>query len=93
MYGVPGPQRRAQIDRSLARLDLASHRSPWTKQTLELVRQRPGVAAAELAGSQRRPVSRFKSDVWKLRELGLVEALAVGYRLSSHGQAYLDGRE
>ncbi|MFD0488599.1 hypothetical protein ACFQ0O_17970 [Saccharopolyspora spinosporotrichia] len=57
---------------------------------LELLRDNPGVRAAELAATQNRPVARFKSDVWKLKELGLTESLEVGYRLSPRGRGYLD---
>ncbi|GAA2793200.1 hypothetical protein GCM10010470_30070 [Saccharopolyspora taberi] len=84
---------RAELDRRLARMDTSPVRGPWTRQLLELLRDHPGVRAAELAQAQRRPVARFKSDVWKLKELGLTESLPVGYRLSARGQAYLDGRD
>lgn len=80
---------RAEIDRSLARWDVSSPRGPWTRGLLELVRDRPGVRAAELAAEQNRPVSRLKSDVWKLKQLGLTENAESGYRLSPRGQAYL----
>ena len=32
----------------------------------------------------------FKSDVRKLKALGLTESLGTGYRLSPRGQAWLD---
>lgn len=81
---------RAAIDRQLAQWDVSSPRGPWTRQVLELVREHPGVRAAELAALRGRPVGRFKSDVWKLRQLRLVEILPVGYRLSARGRAFLD---
>ncbi len=84
------PRERASIDRRLAQLDVSSPRGPWTKAILELLRQRPGLRPAELAADQGRPVSRCKSDVWQLRELGLVEPLETGFRLSPRGQSYLD---
>ena len=34
---------------------------------------------------------RYKTDVRKLKELGLTESLEVGYRLSPRGRAYLEG--
>ncbi|QGK72208.1 hypothetical protein GIY23_10760 [Allosaccharopolyspora coralli] len=82
-------EERADLDRRLARMDASSRHGPWTRHLLRLIRDRPGVRAAELAESQNRPVARFKSDVWKLKELGLTESLRVGYRLSPRGEAYL----
>ncbi|MCI2421045.1 hypothetical protein MOQ72_26730 [Saccharopolyspora sp. K220] len=88
---VLGGRERAAIDRRLAQLDVSAPRGPWTRQVLEVLARRPGVRVAELAAEQGRPVSRWKSDVWRLRELGLVEPLAAGFRLSSRGVSYLDG--
>ncbi|WP_093263690.1 hypothetical protein [Saccharopolyspora shandongensis] len=85
------PRERAEIDRRLARLDVSSPRGPWTKAVLEVLRQRPGLRPTELAAGLGRPASRCKSDVWQLRELGLVEPQESGFRLSSRGQSYLDG--
>lgn len=102
---VLAARERAEIDRSLARWDVSAPRGPWTRSLLELLRDRPGARAAEVAGVQQRPVSRVKSDLWKLTELGVTEKaprpaedqresttpVAGGYRLSPRGQAYLDG--
>ena len=41
----------------------------------------------QAAGRERHP---FKTDVRKLKELGLTESLEVGYRLSPRGRALLD---
>ncbi|MGP4016036.1 hypothetical protein [Saccharopolyspora sp. 5N708] len=87
---VLGSRERATIDRRLAQLDVSAPRGPWTRQVLEALRQRPGARVAELAADQGRPVSRYKSDVWRLRELGLVEPLDTGFQLSSRGRSYLD---
>ena len=73
----------------LERLDRAARDGPWTVATLELIGDRPGARAADLAaaaGRERRP---FKADVRKLKELGLTESLEVGYRLSPRGWALL----
>ncbi len=78
------------LRRRLARLDAASSAGPWTRAVLELIAERPGVLAADLAtvlGRERLP---FKRDVRKLKELGLTESLPVGYRLSPRGRALLD---
>ena len=83
---------RAEIDRRLARWDVSAPRGPWTRRLLESLRERPGATAQELSAQEERPVSRLKSDAWKMRELGLVEGGADGYRLTAKGLAYLDQR-
>ena len=74
----------------LERIDRASKRGPWTLATLALIRDRPEVAAAELAASVGRPRLPFKADVRRLKELGLTESLRPGYRLSPRGAGLLD---
>jgi hypothetical protein len=75
----------------LERLDLAARDRPWTIATLRLIGDRPGVRAADLATAAGRERLAFKTDVRKLKELGLTESLEVGYRLSPRGRALLDG--
>ncbi|HEX5894931.1 MAG TPA: hypothetical protein VFY47_01300 [Thermoleophilaceae bacterium] len=72
----------------LARLDAASRHGPWTAAALDLIAERPGTRAPDLAASLGRETARFKADVRKLKELGLTESLEVGYRLSPRGRAY-----
>jgi hypothetical protein len=72
----------------LARLD-GTARGPWTARVLRLILQRPGVRAAELAESLGWERLGFKTDVRKLKELGLTESLEIGYRLSPRGRAIL----
>lgn len=79
----------AEIDRRLDRLDRAAKRGPWTRSTLRLIAEQPAVPAGDLAARTRRERLAFKVDVRKLKNLGLTESLAVGYRLSPRGQAYL----
>jgi hypothetical protein len=79
---------RAGIDAHLARLDAASRHGPWTAAVLDLIAERPGTRAPDLAASLGRETARFKADVRKLKELGLTESLEVGYRLSPRGRAY-----
>ena len=55
-------------------------------------RSRTGVRAADLAESFGRETQPFKTDVRKLKNLGLTISLEVGYRLSPRGAAYLAGR-
>ncbi|WP_199423645.1 hypothetical protein [Actinotalea solisilvae] len=82
---------RAEIDRRLDRLDRASSHGPWTRATLALIAERPAERAPDLAASVGRETLPFKVDVRKLKNLGLTESLAVGYRLSPRGRAYLAG--
>jgi hypothetical protein len=74
----------------LDRLDRAGRDGPWTAATLRLIGDRPGVRAADLAAAAGRARHPFKTDVRKLKELGLTESLEVGYRLSPRGRALLD---
>jgi hypothetical protein len=82
---------REEIDRRLDRLDRASKIGPWTRSTLAVIAARPATRAAELAAGFGRETQPFKTDVRKLKNLGLTESLEVGYRLSPRGRAYLDG--
>lgn len=82
----------AEITRRLERLDRASGRGPWTAETLDIVRRRPGVRAGDLAAELGREMTPFKVDVRKLKNLGLTLSLEVGYRLSPRGAAYLRSR-
>jgi hypothetical protein len=79
----------AEISRRLDRLDRASRHGPWTRDVLQLIRDRPAIRAADLAGLVGRDRASFKEDVRKLKNLGLTESLDVGYRLSARGRAYL----
>jgi hypothetical protein len=79
----------AEVARRLERLDAASRHGPWTRTVLELIRDRPGVRAPDLAAGLGRETQPFKRDVRKLKELGLTESLLVGYRLSPRGRAVM----
>lgn len=81
-----------EVRRRLARFDAGSRHGPWTAAVLELIRKRPGVLAARLAEAIGRDMPSFKTDVRKLKELGLTESLSPGYRLSPRGEAFLDQR-
>lgn len=79
-----------ELRRRLDRLDRASKVGPWTRPTLVMIRDRPGVRAGDLAASFGRPTQEFKLDVRKLKTLGLTISLEVGYRLSPRGVAFLN---
>ncbi len=76
------------VDR-LDRLDRASRHGAWTRATLAAIDGRPATLAAELAHELGRETLAFKRDVRKLKELGLTESLATGYRLSPRARALL----
>jgi hypothetical protein len=87
---MPDEVQLLEIERRLARLDRASSHGPWTHAVLRIIHDQPEVRAADLAplfGRERLP---FKLDVRKLKELGLTESLARGYRLSPRGRAVLE---
>src|SRR5262245_10948801 len=79
----------AGIRARLARLDRAGSHGPWTEGVLRLIAAHPAVRAADLAASLGRETQPFKTDVRKLKRLGLTESLEVGYRLSPRGRAVL----
>ena len=61
----------------------------WTRTTLETIAAKPATRAADLAAQLGRETVAFKSDVRKLKNLGLTYSLEVGYRLAPRGAAYL----
>ena len=73
----------------LERTDSRSKQGPWTLQTLNLIAAHPGRRAPELAEEIGMETQRLKTNVRKLKELGLTESLQVGYRLSPRGSAVL----
>jgi hypothetical protein len=77
---------RARLDR----LDAASPTGPWTRATLAIIDRSPEVRAPDLAAELGRDTPSFKRDVRKLKELGLMESLDIGYRLSARGEAVVD---
>lgn len=80
---------RAEIEERLSRYDRASRRGPWTRRTLELIRDHPETLAADLAARASWEPPWLKANVRKLKALGLTESLKVGYRLSPRGRAFL----
>ena len=84
------PEDIAEIAARLDRLDRASQHGPWTRQYLEMIRERPEVRAPDLAESVGRETQPFKLDVRKLKNLGLTISFNPGYRLSPRGEAFLD---
>ena len=78
---------RSTVRARLARLDA---KGAWTEATLRLIADNPAVRAADLAAKVGRDRASFKTDVRKLKSLGLTESLEIGYRISPRGRHYLD---
>ncbi len=78
----------AELTRRLDRLDRAGSHGPWTRVTLALIAEHPGVVSTELAAALGRDRPSFKVDVRKLKALGLTLSLEVGYELSPRGRAF-----
>jgi hypothetical protein len=78
----------AMLTTRLGRLD-ARPSGPWTRRFLTLIGERPAVRAGDLADAVGMERLAFKTDVRKLKALGLTESLEVGYRLSPRGHAWL----
>lgn len=84
--------REEEIAAITAKLDALDRRSavgPWTRPTLDLIGAHPGRVSTELAAMLGRERFAFKSEVRKLKALGLTNSLDVGYELSARGRAYL----
>jgi hypothetical protein len=75
----------------LARWGKTAPIADYHTKILQLIFERPGVAAAELAELLGVEKFKLKRDVHKLKELGLTISLNVGYRLSSRGESLLEG--
>jgi hypothetical protein len=86
---LPADAELAAIARKVARLGAAGS-SPWGKRYLQLVADRAGIVSHVLAAQVDAEVPSFKRRVRQLKEMGLTESLAVGYRLSPRGRAVLD---
>lgn len=82
-------ERLAEIAQRLDAMDRRAGGGPWTRETLRLIRARPGVRAADLAAEVGRARLDFKRDVRRLKHLGLTISLDTGYRLSPLGEAFL----
>lgn len=80
---------RATMRERLRRLDAHSADGPWTLRTLESIRKHPGVRAGDLCELIGQEKMRFKTNVRKLKSMGLTESLEIGYRLSPRGSALL----
>lgn len=95
-FHLAGPDERValsgslqDIDRTLDALDRLDARESWTRDYLHLIRQQPGARAACLAANVGVGTAAFKARVRRLKDLGLTESLATGYRISPRGAEIL----
>lgn len=79
------------VSEVIRKLDAMDRRAkqPWTRQFLQLIAANPGVRAGDLASALEHPRDEFKTEVRKLKALGLTISLEIGYRLSPLGNAVL----
>ena len=87
-HRVDPPPAREPLDEDVV-LRRLERMGPWAQQYLRLIRDQPAVvstALAEQAGEER---MKFKSNVRRLKALGLTQSLDVGYRLTPLGEAAL----
>jgi hypothetical protein len=87
---VPVGAQAEEIREKLRRMDARSARGVWTRAVLSTIRDRPGQRAGDLADALGVDKAAFKTDVRKLKALGLTESLKIGYRLSPRGAAILE---
>ena len=81
---------RAEIRKKLDSFDKFSKRGSWTDRVLRCLAKNPAVRAGDLATGLGYETPWFKTNVRKLKALGLTESLEVGYQLSPRGRAFLE---
>ncbi len=79
----------ADITKRLDRFDADSKVGPWTRRTLQLIADQPGVVSTVLARQMSIERYAFKDLVYKLKQLGLTYSLEIGYSISPRGRSYL----
>ncbi len=98
-HGGDGDRVELALHDQLSKDDVASIRAklermdgdaPWTMATLRLIEKRPRIAASKLAPELGRETAPFKTDVRKLKKLGLTQSFEIGYELSPRGKKYLE---
>jgi hypothetical protein len=79
-----------ELRAKLARMDARSSEGAWTKAVLRAIAERPNCRAADLASDLGFAKEWLKTNVRKLKNLGLTESLETGYRLSPRGRAVFE---
>ena len=78
-----------KVRKKLDRLDSGSRVGPWTRKVLDIIEDYPHVVAGSLAKRAGFERDVFKTNVRKLKELGLTISHERGYELSPRGKALL----
>ena len=89
---LPDQAELVKIDAALDRLDAAktaTSTGPWTRFILRWIRDNPAVVSKVLAAVLDRDLQPMKTDIRKMKTMGLTISLDVGYELSPRGAAYL----
>lgn len=79
----------AALRARLANMDALSPHGPWTEVALRAIAAQPGRVSTAIAADLGFDRMWLKTQVRKLKTLGLTESLEVGYRLSPRGVALL----
>lgn len=77
------------IRTKLEGFDRRSAVGPWTRGVLDGIARNPGLRAGDLADLLGLEKEWLKTNVRKLKNLGLTESLSPGYRLSPRGGTFL----
>lgn len=83
----PTPEQFDELAIRLAALDRRG--ASWTRSTLRLLEQYPGIATSALVRQTRLDRSTVMSNMRRLQELDLVERDGTGHRLTSLGASLL----
>ena len=78
------------LRKRLARMDARSKAGEWTQRTLSAIEKRPNILAAEVAKEIGVNKEQFKTNVRKLKNLGLTISQKTGYTLSPRGRVVLE---
>jgi hypothetical protein len=87
-----GPADVRAVSAKLDEMDRRARGGAWAWRTLELIARNPRVVAWRLAPEMGQETRAFKTNVRKLKGLGLTLSLEVGYELSPRGAAVLASR-
>lgn len=81
----------SEITALKARLETLDRPGKWTGAVLSMIAEQDGRTAGDMAERLGIEKLALKRKIRQLKELGLTESLAVGYRLSPRGRAFVNG--
>ncbi len=80
----------SEIRERLSRFDKRSKIGPWTGDVLQLIAANPGKRAQDFADQLEVEKGWLKTNIRKLKNLGLAISLETGYKISPRGQVYIN---